>query len=94
MTLPKPRAKTILAVIIIIGYILITASFGIVLFFGDQIKLPDGEIGKQIVGMLGMIVGTWNAAVMIIVTYNYGSSQSSSDKNELVKKAIEKESKV
>ena len=82
----KLQARTVLAIISVVGYILITASFGVVLFFGDEIKLPDGDLGKQIVGMLGMIVGTWNAAILMVYTFHYGSSQGSKDKDALITK--------
>jgi len=86
----KPRARTILAVVSVAGYILLTGAFFTVLFFGSRINLPDGELGKQIIGMLGMIVGTWNAVMLMVYTFNYGTSQGSQDKgdvqNEILKK--------
>lgn len=87
----KSRAKTILAIISVGGYILITIAFvSILFFFGDQIKIPEGQVGLQIVGMVGMLVGTWNAAMMLVYTYFYGTSEGSSNKTDIMKQQLEK----
>lgn len=80
-----PRARTVLAVVSVLGYILITGGFFAILFFGEKVELPEGDIGKQIVGMLGMVVGTWNAALMMMYTFHFGSSQGETDKTEMVR---------
>ena len=80
-----PKARTVLAVISIVSYILVTTGFFILLLFGGEMKLPEGDLGKQIIGMLGMIVGTWNSALLMVFAFHYGTSQGSTDKNEMVK---------
>ena len=80
-----PRARTVLAIVSVLGYILITGGFFAILFSGDRIDLPEGDVGKQIIGMLGMIVGTWNAALLMMYTFHFGSSQGSNEKNEAVR---------
>jgi hypothetical protein len=84
MTIPK--ARTVLAFVFIIGYIVITGAFFGVLFFSERVGLPEGEVGKQIIGMLGLVVGTWNAGTMMILTFNYGTSQGSVDKGKHLEK--------
>jgi len=86
----KLKARTVLAFISVVGYILITISFGVVLFLGDQVTLPDGDIGKQIIGMLGMIVGTWNAAILMVYTFHYGTTQGSSEHSETIKEVLKR----
>ena len=87
-----PKARTVLAVVSVIGYIAITAAFFVVLFYGGKVGLPDGDLGKQIVGMLGLVVGTWNAEFLMIITYHYGSSEGSTAKSIIIeKKLLEKE---
>ena len=39
--------------------------------------------------MLGQVVGTWTALITLAFTFNFSTSQSSADKNDLVKKALE-----
>ena len=90
MTPNLPKARTVLAFVSVIGFIFVTAGFFYVLFAGEKVVLPDGDLGKQIIGMLGLVVGTWNAALLMIMTFFFGTSQSSADKNEIVKKALEK----
>jgi len=84
-----PRAKTTLAFVVVAGYIIITAGFFIIMYT-PTVSLPEGDLGKQIIGMLGLVVGTWNAGVMLILTYHFGSSQSSADKNKLIEEVIKK----
>ena len=86
----KIRARTALAFVAVIGFILVTTAFFLYLFFGGGVQLPQGDLGKQIIGMLGLIVGTWNAGILMVLTFHFGTSQSSDDKNEIVKKALEK----
>ena len=88
MTLPK--ARTVLAFVGIIGFIAVTAGFFIILYGGDKVSLPDGDLGKQIIGMLGLIVGTWISIALNIVNYHFSTSQSSNEKNKLVEKALSK----
>jgi NADH:ubiquinone oxidoreductase subunit 6 (subunit J) len=84
-----PKARTVLAVIAVIGYIMITIGFYVLLFNGSKVELPEGDLGKAIIGMLGQVVGTWTALITLAFTFSFSTSQSSSDKNELVKKALE-----
>lgn len=86
----KLKARTVLAFVAVIGFIMVTAGFFIYLFLGGSVKLPEGDLGKQIIGMLGLIIGTWNAGILMVLTFHFGTSQSSADKNEIVKKALEK----
>lgn len=88
MTLPK--ARTVLAVISVIGYILITGGFFYALFGDVNVEIFSGETGKQLLGMFGMVVGTWGSIMGFVFTFHFGTSQSSSDKNDIVKKALEK----
>lgn len=89
-TMSLPKARTVLAFVGIIGFISVTAGFFIILYGGDKVSLPDGDLGKQIIGMLGLIVGTWISIALNIVGFHFNTSQSSQDKNEIVKKALEK----
>jgi len=86
----KIRARTVLAFVAVIGFIMVTAGFFVYLFYGGSVVLPEGDLGKQIIGMLGLIIGTWNAGILMVLTFHFGTSQSSADKNEIVKKALEK----
>ena len=86
----KIRARTVLAFVAVIGFIMVTAGFFIYLFYGGSVALPEGDLGKQIIGMLGLIIGTWNAGILMVLTFHFGTSQGSVDKNEMVKKALEK----
>jgi hypothetical protein len=85
-----PRARTTLAFVSVIGYIIITVGFFVLLYSGDRVSLPDGELGKQIIGMLGLVVGNWGAIVLLVFTFHYGTSQSSADKNEIIKESLKK----
>ena len=71
------------------GFIAVTGGFFYFLFKGGAI-LPEGDLGKQIIGMLGLIVGTWNAGILSVLTFFFGTSKSSADKNDIVKRALEK----
>ena len=82
----KLKARTVLGFVSIIGYILITGGFFIILFFGEQVKMPSGDLGKQIIGMLGLVVGTWNAALLMVFTFHFGSSEGSKAKDDLMNK--------
>ena len=86
----KPQARTVLAMVAVIGFILVTGGFFSILLFGDKITLPEGEIGKQIIGMLGLVVGTWNAAMLMVFTFNFGSSKGSQDKGDTQNKILER----
>jgi len=86
MTLPKTR--TVLAVVSVIGYISITAAFFVVIFYGGEIGIGEGELSKQIIGMLGLVIGTWNAAFLMIITYHYGSSEGSTAKSGIIEKKL------
>ena len=86
--MPKIKARTVLAVIAIVGYILLTACFFGQLFFGSKVEVPEGDFGKQIVGMLGMIVGTWGSNMAIVFMFYFGTTQSSGEKNKTVELAL------
>lgn len=81
-------ARKILSILAIIGYVFLTGGFFVLLFFGDQVKLPAGQLGNQIVGMLGMVVGTWTSCFTMIFTFNFGTSQGSQDKGDLIKEKL------
>ena len=81
-----PKARTVLSVISIFGYISITVAFFLVLFYGEQLNLPAGDLGKQIIGMLGLVIGTWNAALLMVFTFHFGSSEGSNIKDDIIKK--------
>lgn len=85
-----PTARTVLSFVFVIGYIIITGGFFFLLFAGERVVLPPGKLGESIIGMLGLVVGTWNSGLMLILTFNFGTSKSSADKNDIVKKALEK----
>jgi len=84
-----PKARTVLAFVMIIGFIFVTGAFFAVLFFGKHAGIPEGDLGKQIIGMLGLVVGTWNAGTLMVLGYHFATSQSSAEKNLLVQKALE-----
>ena len=84
----KIKARTVLAFVAIVGYILITLGFFVVLFFGQNVSLPEGELGKQIIGMFGLVVGNWGGLIMLVFMYNYGTTQGSSEKNEAINQAL------
>ncbi len=86
----KPKARTVLAFVAVVGYIILTAGFFGILFFGDKIEVPGGEIGNQVIGMLGMVVGTWGTLIGLVFTFFYGTSQGSVDKTELLKEKMVK----
>ena len=90
----KPKARVILAFVAISGYILLTAGFFVVLFLGNRVSLPEGQLGLQIIGMLGMIVGTWGGLIGMVFQFNYGTSQGSVDKgvaqSEMIQKGLSK----
>ena len=87
----KQKSRVVLAFVAIIGYILLTAGFFVVLFFGNRVSVPEGQLGLQIIGMLGMIVGTWGGLIAMVFQFNYGTSQGSVDKGETANKLLEKE---
>jgi hypothetical protein len=84
----RAKARAVLAFVMIVGFILVTGAFFAVLFFGDHIGLPEGDMGKQIIGMLGLVVGTWNAGTLMVLTFHFGTSQGSVDKNKLIDKEL------
>ena len=77
-----PRA--VLGFIAIVGYIFVTAGFFGILFFGSKLSLPAGHLGVQVVGMLGMLVGTWTTIVGVVYNFHYGSSDGSKVKDEIL----------
>lgn len=85
----KSVARRILGIIGVVGYILLTGGFFAIMFFGDKVNLPEGQLGTQIVGMFGMIVGTWTAFFTAIYMFSFGTSQGSKDANDVVKKVVE-----
>ncbi len=86
----KATARTVLSFVFVVGYILITGGFFFLLFAGDKVGLPSGKLGESIIGMLGLVVGTWNSGLMLILTFNFGTSKSSADKNQVIEKALER----
>ncbi len=85
------KARTVLAFISVFGYILLTIGFFTVLFLGDRVQLPTGDIGKQIIGMLGMVVGTWGTLMGLVFTFHFGSSQGSDEKMKVIEKGLPNE---
>lgn len=80
--LTKFQARTVLGIIGVSGFILLTASFVFMIFFMKGASLPEGDLGKQIIGMFGMVVGIWNSAFSMIMSFHFGSSQGSKDKED------------
>jgi hypothetical protein len=78
----KPRARTILSIITVVGYILITGGFFAVLFLGDKIGVPEGNLSTQFMGMFGIVIGNWGALMLMVYTFNFGTSRGSQDKGE------------
>ena len=85
-----PKARTVLAFVGIIGFIFVTGGFFLILFAGERVGIPEGDLGKQIIGMLGLVVGAWISIALNIVNFHFSTSQSSAEKNEIMKKALEK----
>ena len=78
----KPQARTILSIVTVVGYILITGGFFAVLFFGDDIAVLKGDVGKQFLGMFGIVIGNWGAVMLMVFTFNFGTSRGSQEKGE------------
>ena len=84
----KLKARSVLAITAVVGYILLTIGFFVVLFAGSKVSLPAGDLGIQIIGMVGMVVGTWGTLIGLVFTFHFGTSQSSAEKNEIIKEQI------
>ena len=82
----KPQARTVLAVISVVGFILLTISFFFLMFYSDRLSIPENGIGNRLIGMFGMVVGIWNTAFATVINFNFGSSQGSKDKQEILSK--------
>ena len=85
----KFKARTVLAFVAIIGYILITGGFFYLLSSG-RVAIPEGDLGKQLIGMFGLVIGNWGAIMLMVFTFNFGTSQGSVDKGVINKEIVEK----
>ena len=85
----KFKARTVLAFVAIIGYILITGGFFYMLSSG-RVSIPEGDLGMQLIGMFGLVIGNWGAIMLMVFTFNFGTSQGSVDKGIAQKEMIEK----
>ena len=85
----KPQTRTILSIVTVVGYILITAGFFAAMFFGDTIKIPEGDFAKQFFGMFGIVIGNWGALMLMVFTFNFGTSRGSQDKGDVQNKILE-----
>ena len=85
----KPKARTILAVVSIVGYIFITGGFFYLLSSGN-VTIPEGNLGLQFIGMFGQVIGTWGAIMLMVFTFNFGTSQGSVDKGIAQREMVEK----
>jgi hypothetical protein len=74
------NAHYILAGIICVGF------FGLSIFY---FVFPD-KMPEAISDHIGLIVGSWISNFTLVVGYFFGSSKSSSDKTDLIKKMSEK----
>lgn len=84
----KIKARSILAFVAVIGYILITAGFFVLLFAGDRINIPEGDVGKQLIGMFGLVIGNWGGWISLVFVFSYGTTQGSSEKTETINQVL------
>lgn len=82
------NSQRVIAIVGVVGFIMVTGAFFAVIFIPQTINLPEGDLGKQIIGMLGMVTGTWNSLVLLIYNWNFSSSKGSSDKTVLLEKKL------